>query len=336
LGKKEENMKRINVFRYLSILACVFSLLGAGLEATVNAQEKFPTRPIELIVPTTPGGGTDTLARLVGDAAASLLEQKVVVINKIGGSGTIGTNAIVHAKADGYTLGCVWNSPLTTTSHVLKVTYTLNDFSYITQLAKTATIFCVRSEFPAKEPKEFFEYARRNPGKLTYANDGIGNQVQFSAEKIFRAMNVKLRPVPFSGAGESMKALLGGHVDVYGGAVITALPHIEAGTVSPVFVATKERLEALPDVVGASDLGHPEAASSLWWGIVGPKGIPANRLEFLEKAFRQAMQTQKIRDHLKPTGEKVMASSGKEFEEQVLAEAAANAIIAKELGLSPK
>jgi tripartite-type tricarboxylate transporter receptor subunit TctC len=325
-------------FGYLGVLACAFvlSAVAFGAADKAAAQEKFPARAIEVIVPAPPGGGTDILSRILADAAEPFLGQKVVVINKSGGSGTIGVNAVVQAKPEGYELGCFWNAPLTMVPHVLKVAYTLDDFSYITQVSEGPMIFCVRSEFPAKTAEEFFEYARKNPGKLTYASDGVGNLVQFSGERVFHAEKVKLRMVPYGGAGESIKALLGGHVDVYGGSVPPAMPHMKAGTVRAVFVTTKERTAALPDVVAVSDLGHPEIATPIWRGIVGPKGLSPERIAILEKAFRQAAQTQKMKEKLMELGEWVVAYTGKHFEEHVRSEAAAMTAVAKELGLAPQ
>lgn len=313
------------------VLAGVAGLLGEG-----RAQEKFPTRPIEVVVPTPPGGGTDTVMRILAEAAEPVLGQKVVVINKPGGSGTVGLNYISQSKPDGYTLGGLWGAPVTMVPHVIKVTFTLDDFSYITQVGKYSSIFCVRSEFPAKTAKEFFEYGAKNPGKLTYANDGVGNSIHFTAERIFPVMGVKLRPVPYGGAGESIKALLGGHVDVYGGSPPPALPHVKAGTVRCLFVATRERLEILPDVPGVADLGHPELDTPIWRGILGPRGIPADRVALLEGAFREAAKSPAFQKTMKGLGEFIVASTGKEFEQMVRAEAAAMAIIAKQIGLGPK
>lgn len=314
----------------------LFFFFTMAMGTSAGSQEKFPTRPVNMIVPAAPGGGTDIMARILAEATEPFLGQKIVVVNKVGGSGTIGVDAIFQAKPDGYTLGCVWNAPLTMVPHVLKTSYLLSKFSYITQVAKGAVIFCVRSEFPAQTAEEFFDYARKNPGKLTYANDGVGNLIQFAGERMFHALKVKLRPVPYGGAGESIKALLGSHVEVYGGSVPPAMPHIKAGTVRAIFVTTRERIGELPGVVCASDLKHPEAATPIWRGVLGPAQIPADRLAIFEKAFRQGAQTQKVKDHLKALGETVVASSGKEFEALVLSEAAAMAAVAKEIGLAPK
>ena len=318
------------------LLTLVFLVSGMALTSVAGAQEKFPTRSIEVVVPAAPGGGTDMVMRILAEAAEPILGQKVVVINKPGGSGSVGLNYIAQAKPDGYILGGLWGAPVTMVPHVLKVSFTINDFTYITQVGKYASIFCVRAEFPANNAKEFFEYVAKNPGKLTYANDGVGNSIHFSGERVFIAMKVKLRPIPYGGAGESIKALLGGHVDIYGGSIPPPLPHIKAGTVRPIFITTKERVELLPDVPGVADLGHPELDTPIWRGILGPRGMAADRVAILEKAFREAAQSQRFRNQMKELAEFVVASTGKEFEEMVRAEAAAMAAIAKQIGLAPK
>ncbi len=306
------------------------------MAAVAGAQEKFPSRSIEVIVPTPPGGGTDLVTRILAEVAEPILGQKIVVINKPGGSGSVGLNYIAQAKPDGYTLGGLWGAPVTMVPHVIKVSFTLDDFSYIAQVGKYASIFCVRSEFPAKNAKEFFEYAAKNPGKLTYANDGVGNSIHFSAERIFPTFKAKLRPVPYGGAGESIKALLGGHVDVYGGSPPPALPHIKAGTVRPVFVTTRERVALLPEVPSMTDLGHPELDTPIWRGILGPKGIPPERLALLEKAFIEAAKSERFLKQMKELGEFISPSPGKDFELLVRTESAEMAAIAKQLGLGPK
>jgi tripartite-type tricarboxylate transporter receptor subunit TctC len=309
------------------------TLVSAGV---ASAGEKFPARPVELIVPAAPGGGTDILARILAEAAEPILGQKVVVINKAGGSGTIGLHAITEAAKDGHVLGCVWNSPLTMVPNVLKVKFSPGDFSYVTLLARGPMLFAVRTEFPAKTAAEFFENVGKNPAKYTYAGDGVGNIVHFSGERVFQAMKVKLRFVPFGGAGESIKALLGGHVNVYGGTVPPAAPHIKADKVRPLFVTSKERIDALPNVPSVKDLGKNVPDTFIWRGIIGPKGVPADRIAILEKAFQQAAQTEGMKAKLRELGEIVVVAGGKEFEQAVVDETAQMAKVAKELGLSPK
>ncbi len=330
------NRKTYKVF-FTSLVCLSLPLFLGGQFENVAGADKFPSKPLEMIVPSHPGGGTDVLARLLIESAEPLLGQKVVVVNKPGASSTIGATELVKAKPDGYTLMCAHNASLTMAPHVIKTTYTLDDFSYVSWITKGALLFAVRSDSPYKTAEDVFEFALKNPLKLVYAGEGIGDTAHFSGEKVFQAKKVKLRLVPYGGSGESIKALLGGHVDLYGGSVLAAYPHIKAGKVRGIFVTTAERNPMLPEVPAIKDLGMPaESKTVLWRGIFGPKGIPSDRLAILEKAFQQAAKTAKVKTVLEQQGEESVGSSGKEFEELIRSEAAANSAVAKQLGLSPK
>ena len=324
--------------KYGALLLLVFGLLllTGNLETAMSADEKFPIRPVELIIPLPPGGGLDIVGRLVAEAMGPILGQKVVAVNIPGAGSIIGTQEIAQSRPDGYRIGVVFNTSLTTGPIVQKVKYTLDDFSYISYYRRAGLLFAVRSDFPAKTTKEFFEYARSHPGKLTYGTNGIGDVCHFAGEKIFQAMNVKIRMIPTGGAGPTLKALLGGNIDIYSQTVPPILPHIKAGTAWGVFISTAERNKKLPEVPGTSDLGFPKAAEPAWNGIVGPKGTPADRLAILEKAVQQAIQNPKIVEFFEKQGEEAVISSSKEFEEMVRSQYIANTIIAQQLGLSPK
>jgi len=142
-------------------MSLVLLLVMMGWSANLWAQETFPNRPISLTVPAAAGGGTDIIARIFAEALEPYLGQKVVILNKPGAAGFVG---IPTSRPDGYTLGITPVATLTMTPHVLEVPYTLDDFSYVTQITQAPIIFCVRDDFPAKTPKEFFEYAKKNPG----------------------------------------------------------------------------------------------------------------------------------------------------------------------------
>jgi tripartite-type tricarboxylate transporter receptor subunit TctC len=321
----------------ISFVSLSFVILMGGQHDEVSGADNFPAKPLEMIVPSAPGGGTDVLARLIVDSAEPFLKQKIVVVNKPGASSTLGASELVKARPDGYTIMCAHNAALTMAPHVIKVNYSLDDFSYISWITKGALMFAVRTDSPYKTAQDVFEFASKNPGKLVYAGEGIGDTAHFSGEKVFQANNVKLRIVPYGGSGESIKALLGGHVDIYGGSVLAAAPHIKAGKVRGLFVTAYDRVSMLPDVPALKDLGLPANLQTvLWRGILAPKGVPAGRLAVLEKAFQQAAQTEKVKGILEKQGEVSIGSTGKEFEELVRSEAAANTAIAKQLGLSPK
>lgn len=321
-------------FKCIGLSACVLLLFVGSLEKVSCREKEFPTRPVKMIIPWKPGGGADMIGRLLGEAIEPILGQKIVVINKAGASATLGLTAVSKAKPDGYTICFLANPPLTMVPHVLKVSYTLDDFAYIRFVSMGATLFAVLPDFPAQTAGELFEYAKKN--RVNYAGDGIGNTSHFACEKVFQAMGVELRLIPYGGAGASIKALLGGHVDAYAGSVPPAISHVKAGKARGLFVTTAARAKALPDVPGLSDLGHPEAETAILRGVIGPKGIPADRLAILERAFKQATESQKVKDFLEKKGEKFMNLSGREFKEIMCSDAAGNNIVAKKLGLSPK
>ena len=312
----------------------ILALLAA---ASVQAQERFPARPIEVIVPTPPGGGVDIVARLLASLIEPALGTKVVVSNKPGGGGAVGVAQLTQARPDGYTVAAVWNAPITILPHTLSVPYTLDDYLPISQLTGgTPFVFCAKPEFPAASGKEFVELLRANPGKFTYGNDGVAGSVQLAAERAFGKLGARMRPVPFGGAGETLKNFLGGHVDVYGGTIPTILEFVRGRQAKCLLVTSAQRTPALPDTTSLAELGVPETASELWRGIIAPKGLPAERAALLEKAFRQATQHPKFLEFEASRSEAAVGSSGADFAKMIRAEYEANAEVIKRLGLQKK
>lgn len=314
-------------------IGVIIPALVAGVAA---AEDKYPARPIEVIVPYPPGGGQDIVTRILAEAVEPILGQKLVIANKPGAAGAIGTQGLVQAKPDGYTVESVFIANLVMAPHVLKVAYTPEDYVPVAQLSSLPLVFCVRPDFPARDGKELIAHARQHPEKLTYAGDGVGGGVHLAGERIFQAVGARLRLVPFGGAGESIKALLGGHVDIYGGSIPPALPHAQAGKVRCLLLTSRDRNDQLPGVMGAGDLGVPEAGSVLWRGVIAPKGVPPDRLAILARAFREAVQTERVRAQLRKLGEDVTASPGEEFGRLIRADYEAFAAVVRQLSLGKK
>ncbi len=326
----------IKAFRDFMMFLFIGAFLVAGMNSALAQDKKFPTRSIELIVATPPGGGNDISARLLAEVMSPALGQKIVIVNKPGASQTLGTNETVRAKPDGHTILILSNAPLTMAQFVIKVPYSLDDLSYIAWINKGAIVVAVNSESPIKTADELFDSARKNPGKMTYGGDGIGNIGQFAGEKVFIRKGAKFRFVPYGGSGDVVKAILGGHINVAGASILSIMPHIKSGKVRPLFVTTEHRLKLLPNIPGTADLGLPDAATNVWRGILGPKGIPPERQAILEKAFQEASVSAKVKEFFEQQGDEAVGASGKDFEKMVRAEAAANATIAKQIGLSPQ
>jgi len=323
-----------NTTHVLSALVVCANLLCAASPAA--AQEKFPARPIEIIVPTPPGGGTDITARLLAELAGPMLGQKVVVVNKAGAGGTLGMSAVVQAKPDGYTLGGLWNAPLTMTPHSQAVPYSLQDYVAISLADTAPALLCTKPDFPANTGKEFIEVIRSNPNKYTYGNDGVVGMLHLSTERIFTKLGIKARPVPFGGAGETLKNFLGGHVDIYAGSIPPIVPHVKAGAAKCLLLTSKEKNAAVPQAASLSELGIPETATYLWHGIVGPKGIPPDRIAILEKAFARAAKSDKFRQLMEAKGVTVEGSGAAEFRKLIDTEFKAMGEVVTSLGMAKK
>jgi tripartite-type tricarboxylate transporter receptor subunit TctC len=319
-------------FGAIAAVASGLVLLGGP----VSAQEKFPSRPITMIIPAPPGGGTDSVGRALGDLVEPILGQKVVIENKPGAGGTLGVTLLTQAPADGYLVEAAYNGPLTALPHTLAVSYKLDSYIPIIQFGETGYVFCTKSDFPAKDANGLIAHLKANPGKFTYAVDGIGNTVHLGAEILFQKFDVKARPVPFNGSSEQVRAVLGGHVDIFSGSSGSVLPHIKAGTLKCPFVTTTGRNPAIPDAVSLKELGVSDYQAVLWWGLIAPKGTPADRVAILEQAFRKAMESPKYKAVLANLGGTSEGRALNDFSAAIKTEYELNGSVVKRLGIQPK
>jgi len=318
-----------------SILAVV--LVGGVVASTqAGAQEKFPSRPIEIIVPTPAGGSVDIIVRLLGEAVEPILGQKVVAVNKPGGGGTIGMSVLVQARADGYTLGGLWNGPLTMTPHSQAVPYTLQDFVALALIDHAPLVMCTRPDFPANSGKEFVDQLRNSPNKYTYGTEGVASTIQLSTERVFARLGIKARAVPFGGGGETLKNFLGGHLDFYSGSLPPIVAQVKAGAAKCLLLTSKERHPAVPQAASLTELGVPDAATYVWHGIIAPKGLPLDRIAILEKAFVQATKNEKFKQAAEATGVTVVGVGAGEFRDLIDTEYKAMGDIVTSLGLGKK
>jgi tripartite-type tricarboxylate transporter receptor subunit TctC len=289
--------------------------------ASVASAQSYPTRPINLIVPAPPGGGTDVFARALGEILESALKQKVVVENRAGGGGTLGVTQLTTARPDGYTLAFIWNSPLTTSPQSLQVPYTPANYKAVMSVGFSSYVLCAQPSFPADNANDMIAKLKEPNARFTYGNDGVGGTMQLAAERIFAATGVKMRSVPFAGAGETAKNFLGGHVDFYGGSLPPILPHAQAGKAKCLLLTSAEGNPALPQAQGLSAINLADQETVLWWGLIAPAGTPQPILDQVEKAFVEAANSDKFKE--------IMDKQG--ATRRVLGSAATTQLIAKEL-----
>jgi tripartite-type tricarboxylate transporter receptor subunit TctC len=253
--------------------------LLAALPVTAFAQAKttYPTKPVRLIVAFPPGGSTDIIARLVGQKLSERLGQQVIIDNRGGAGGMIGTDIAAKSTPDGYTL-----TMGTTSTHVIapaaypNVKYDpIKDFVPMTLVASTPYLLVLNPSVPAKSLKEFVALMKSQPGKLNYASAGAGSTTHLAMEMLKIVSGTDIVHVPYNGNGPAGTAVLGGQVQALFGSMPAVLPQAKAGKVRPIAVGTAKRSPALPDVPTVAEQGFPGFEVSLWLGFFAPTGTPA-------------------------------------------------------------
>lgn len=321
----------------LALALSAVATAGFMMAIPATAQEKFPSRPIEMIVPTPPGGGVDLVGRMLAEAAEPILGVRIVITNVPGATGGVGVGRMIRAKPDGYTLAFVWNAPITIVPHTLEVNYGPQQLTPVSQTTGgTPLIFCVKPDFPAGSGKEFIEVLKRSPEKYTYGNDGVGGMVQLAGERLFQPLGIKLRPIPYGGAADTLRAFLGGQIDIYGGSVPAIGNHVKEGRAKCLLVTTKDRNPSMAEASGTGELGMPDKETELWRGVVAPKDISPDRLKALEDAFRAAAQVPRMKDYAAKAGEQIVAGTSAQFQRLITTEHRDFGQVVESLGLGKK
>ncbi len=295
-----------------------FLQLAAGAAALPAAAplawaQAYPTRPVHVIVPFAPGGDTDFVARLIAQSLSEQLGQQFVVENRPGAGTNIGTEAVVRAAPDGYTL--LLCSPPSTINATL---YEKLNFNFIRDIVPIASI--IRAPFvmevhpsvPAKTVADFIAYAKANPGKISMASAGIGSGPHLSGEMFKMLAGVNMIHVPYRGQGPALTDLLGGQVQVLFGGIPTTIEHIRTGKLRALGVTTATRSEALPDVPALSEL-LPGYESSYWAGLGAPRNTPVQIVEKLNSEINAALADPEAKARLAELGGSMFPGSPAQF-----------------------
>lgn len=259
------------------MLACALALyLAAAGSASAQTPDasRFPAKPIRLIVPFPPSGSNDILGRFIAQKMTERLSQQMVVDNRPGADGIIGTEVASRAPADGHTL-LVVSTTYTMNPAIHKLPYDpVKSLMPIAQIASGANVIATHPAFPAKTAKDLIALAKAKPGHIRYATSGIGGFNHFGGE-LFNAMaGVKLGHIPYKGGGPSMIDVMSGQVEVLFGTLIQTLPHVRTGKLKAIGVGSLKRVAVVPDVPTLSESGLPGYECTVWWGVLGPAGIP--------------------------------------------------------------
>jgi tripartite-type tricarboxylate transporter receptor subunit TctC len=273
-------------------LKTILASIGVMVLASVASAQEFPAKPINLIVPWPAGGPTDITMRAMAEAASKHLGQPIVIENKAGGAGTVGPATMAAtAKPDGYTIVqmpiTVYRLPL-----MQKTTWKADDFTYIIHLTGYVFAMFTGADTPFQKWEDVVEYAKKNPGKVTYGSTGTGSSLHLGTEMIAEKAGIKLVHVPFKGAAEVNAAIAGGHV-MLGASGTSVKPLVDAGKARFLNVWTAKRVTFLPEIPTLQELGYPYVIDSPW-GLAGPKGMDPKVVAKIHDAFKKALEEKSV------------------------------------------
>lgn len=262
-----------------------------------HAQADYPTRTVRIIVPFAAGGPIDVAARMFADALRVPLGQQVIIENRGGGGGVIGTEFAARAEPDGYTLLMGAPGSLVVSPSAKRVSYDVaKDFVPIAQIFRSAQIFAVHPSLGIRTFPEFIAYAKANPAKINIGSAGIGTLPHLSIELLKLETGVDVAHVPYKGTGAAVSDLLGGQIHALFADVAVLKPRVDSGAVIALAVTSPERSVALPNVPTMAEVGHPKLQVEGWGGLLAPAGVPAKVLERLNAALKVAMADPRFRE----------------------------------------
>lgn len=285
----------------------------AALATTVAAQD-YPNRPIRMVVPFSPGGGSDISARILADGLGDALGQTIVVDNRPGAGSILGCDIVAKANPDGYTtlLGNI--SMAFNTALYMKMPYdALRDFAPITLATEQPNILVAHPSLTAKSFKDFLALAADQPGKLTYASAGLGSGTHLAMEMLLMSRKLDLVHVPYKGTGPALTALLGNQISVFFSTYASALPHVKSGRLQAFAVTSAKRTDTLPDVPTVAESGFPGYEYNTWYGFLTPAGTPRPVVDKLNKAAVSVLKSDATRKRYVSQGMDTIPSTSAQY-----------------------
>lgn len=300
---------------------CALSLLVSVGASPAIAQE-YPTKPVRLVVGYVPGGASDLSARITAELLAKQLGQSVIVENRPGASSAIGIEYVVKSPPDGYTLLHANSDGIAILPALKKnVPFSVpKDFTFIARITQLPLVVAVNAQLPINSMAELIAYAKANPGKLRYGTSGIGSGPHLATLLFEREAGIKMLHVPYKGSGAAINDLLGGHIDLSLPAVQPIAQHAQAGKVKLLAVTGTTRDPLVPDVPTMKEVGLPGATVVIWFGLLGPAGMPPRVVERLRKEAVAALSSPEAKQKFRAAGFEPDPLAGDEFEKFVAAE----------------
>ena len=310
-------MKRRDLLQHAT-----WSSASVLLPSTLWAQDKYPSKPITWVCPYAAGGNADNRSRQVAKAMSALLGQPIVIDNKAGAGGNIGTEAIARAKPDGYTLGMGNFAPLAVNKALFKKLNfdPLTDLVPICLIERGPLILMVRNDSPFKSVKDLVNAAKANPGKLSYGSGGIGGSHHLSGALFEHAAGIDMIHAPYKSGSAAATDLMGGQVDMMFEQMYAAMPAIQGGRMRALAITSKKRSPLLPNLPTMAEQGFAEVEVLNWQGLIGPKGMPAELVKQLNTVCNQALLTAEVKDKILSQGNELGGGTPEQFAALIQAE----------------
>ena len=318
-----------------AIAAAAFCLLGSAIATAHAAEAGYPARPIRMVLPFAPGGGSDTLARMIGPRIGERLGQPMVLENRPAAAGVVGADIVAKSAPDGYTLlGTTSTFVISGELHKSLPYDAFKDFSPLTQAISSPFGLLLHPSIPAKSVKEFIAHAKASPGKLNYGSSGAGSSPHLASELFNTMAGVQLTHVPYKGIALANTALLGNEVQMVFSNLFSTLGHWKAGRMRLIGHGAPRRLAVFPDIPTIAEAGVPGFESVNWYGYSAPARTPKPVMDRLYREFAAVLKSQEVSQTLVSQGNDVVASTPVEFTKQIEADRKRWGSLGRKLGIS--
>jgi tripartite-type tricarboxylate transporter receptor subunit TctC len=319
----------------------VASIAGVAIAALFNCQlataQPYPSKPIRIIVPTSPGGIIDIVARMVGQKLTEVTGQIVVIENRAGASNNIGTEYVARAPADGYTLLAATLPLVVNPGLFEKLPFNVErDFAPVSLVVSAPYVLVAHPSLPAKSVKELVALAKAKPGALSYSTGGSGTNLHIAAELFALQAGIKLLHIPYKGGGPALGSVIAGEAALSFPSLGAVLPQVNAGRLRAIGITSTQRSPLLPQVPTIAEAGYPDYAFNSWVGLLAPAGTPANIVAALNTQIVKAMRNPAVIERLAADGNEVVAGSPEQFAALIKTELVRWAKVVKASGMKPE
>jgi len=331
-SKGERRKERRSVWR----LASAF-LLCCALVAIPAYAQQYPVKPVRMVVPSSPGGGTDIVARIIAPDLSKRLGQQLVIENRAGAGTMIGIEVVAKSPPDGYTLLMGLSTLAINPALYKKVPYdAMRDFAPITLAISSPAILVVHPSVPAKTVKELIAFARTRPGQLNYASAGNGTFPHMSMELFLSMGGLKMEHIPYKGTGPATIDMLAGHIAAMSGTILTVMPHIRVGRLRGLGITSAARSSVVPEMPTISEAGLPGYEATQWYGLLAPAQTPKDIVAKLHAEAVRVLQQPEIKERFAGDGADAVGNTPEEFRRYIGNEITKWAKVAREAGIKPE